>query len=686
MQITVSDYIFVDQIFRNLNVMASRRILVTSALPNANGSIHLGHLMEHIQTDIWVRFQKLKMNQCIYVCADDAHGTATMLRAEELGTTPEKLIKKIRDEHSSDFSAFHVKHDNYYTTHSDENRELVSLFYKRLSEKGLIGSKTVEQFYDPRAKLFLADRYVIGKCPKCGTEDQYGDNCEVCGATYDATELIAPRSKISGETPTLKSSEHLFFKLSNFTDFLKEWTAGGTLNKAVSNKLNEWLEQGLKDWDISRDGPYFGFEIPDHPGKFFYVWLDAPIGYIASFQNYCLGSDVDYTDFWRLDSDSEVHHFIGKDIINFHALFWPAILNCTEFRTPSKIHVHGFLTVNGEKMSKSRGTYITAKEYLDLLDPDLLRYYFASKLNDSVEDIDINLDDFVSKVNADLVGKLVNIASRCSKFIGKEFDSRLSMVPENELHDLIPQVAERIEALYESTNYASAIREIMTLADKTNRFLDEKKPWILIKDANRRSEVHEICSIGLDMFKTMMVFLKPVIPALGEKAEQFLGTGPLSWEDIFHPIHKKELKTFEPLLTRVDSKTAKKLVKKSSPVEKAPSDEDKDSQVITIDHFQKVDLRVAQILNAEIVSGADKLLKLHLSLGHQDTRTVFSGIRSAYKPEELKGKLVVLVANLASRKMKFGVSEGMILAASNENDEIYLLEPSEFSKPGMKIS
>ena len=666
--------------------MASRRILVTSALPNANGSIHLGHLMEHIQTDIWVRFQKLKMNQCIYVCADDAHGTATMLRAEELGTTPEKLIKKIREEHSSDFSAFHVKHDNYYTTHSDENRELVSLFYKRLSEKGLIGSKTVEQFYDPRAKLFLADRYVIGKCPKCGTEDQYGDNCEVCGATYDATELVAPRSKISGETPTLKSSEHLFFKLSNFTDFLKEWTAGGTLNKAVSNKLNEWLEQGLKDWDISRDGPYFGFEIPDHPGKFFYVWLDAPIGYIASFQNYCLGSDVDYTDFWRLDSDSEVHHFIGKDIINFHALFWPAILNCTEFRTPSKIHVHGFLTVNGEKMSKSRGTYITAKEYLDLLDPDLLRYYFASKLNDSVEDIDINLDDFVSKVNADLVGKLVNIASRCSKFIGKEFDSRLSMVPENELHDLIPQVAERIEALYESTNYASAIREIMTLADKTNRFLDEKKPWILIKDANRRSEVHEICSIGLDMFKTMMVFLKPVIPALGEKAEQFLGTGPLSWEDIFHPIHKKELKTFEPLLTRVDSKTVKKLVKKSSPVEKAPSDEDKDSQVITIDHFQKVDLRVAQILNAEIVSGADKLLKLHLSLGHQDTRTVFSGIRSAYKPEELKGKLVVLVANLASRKMKFGVSEGMILAASNENDEIYLLEPSEFSKPGMKIS
>ena len=666
--------------------MASRRILVTSALPNANGSIHLGHLMEHIQTDIWVRFQKLKMNQCIYVCADDAHGTATMLRAEELGTTPEKLIKKIRDEHSSDFSAFHVKHDNYYTTHSDENRELVSLFYKRLSEKGLIGSKTVEQFYDPRAELFLADRYVIGNCPWCGTEDQYGDNCEVCGATYDATELVAPRSKISGETPTLKSSEHLFFKLSNFTDFLKEWTAGGTLNKAVSNKLNEWLEQGLKDWDISRDGPYFGFEIPDHPGKFFYVWLDAPIGYIASFQNYCLGSDVDYTDFWSLDSDSEVHHFIGKDIINFHALFWPAILNCTEFRTPSKIHVHGFLTVNGEKMSKSRGTYITAKEYLDLLDPDLLRYYFASKLNDSVEDIDINLDDFVSKVNADLVGKLVNIASRCSKFIGKEFDSRLSMVPENELHDLIPQVAERIEALYESTNYASAIREIMTLADKTNRFLDEKKPWILIKDANRRSEVHEICSIGLDMFKTMMVFLKPVIPALGEKAEQFLGTGPLSWEDIFHPIHKKELKTFEPLLTRVDSKTVKKLVKKSSPVEKAPSDEDKDSQVITIDHFQKVDLRVAQILNAEIVSGADKLLKLHLSLGHQDTRTVFSGIRSAYKPEELKGKLVVLVANLASRKMKFGVSEGMILAASNENDEIYLLEPSEFSKPGMKIS
>ena len=535
-------------------MMASRRILVTSALPNANGSIHLGHLMEHIQTDIWVRFQKLKMNQCIYVCADDAHGTATMLRAEELGTSPEKLIKKIRDEHSSDFSAFHINHDNYYSTHSDENRELVSLFYNRLSEKGLIGSKTVEQFYDPRAELFLADRYVIGTCPKCGTKDQYGDNCEACGATYDATELIAPRSKISGETPTLKSSEHLFFKLSNFTDFLRDWTASGTLNKAVSNKLNEWLEQGLKDWDISRDGPYFGFEIPDHPGKFFYVWLDAPIGYIASFQNHCFGSDVDYTDFWRLDSDSEVHHFIGKDIINFHALFWPAILKCAEFRTPSKIHVHGFLTVNGEKMSKSRGTYITAKEYLDLLDPDLLRYYFASKLSESVEDIDINLDDFVSKINADLVGKLVNIASRCSKFIEKEFDSRLSVIPENELHDSIPQVAEKIGALYESTNYASAIREIMMLADKTNRFLDENKPWILIKDAKKRSEVHEVCSIGLDMFKTMVVFLKPVIPGLADKAEQFLETGPLSWQDIFQPIHKKRaqelLSHFSPEWTR----------------------------------------------------------------------------------------------------------------------------------------
>ncbi|MBT08417.1 MAG: methionine--tRNA ligase subunit beta, partial [Gammaproteobacteria bacterium] len=409
-------------------------------------------------------------------------------------------------------------------------------------------------------------------------------------------------------------------------------------------------------------------------------------GYIASFQNHCFGSDVDYTDFWRLDSDSEVHHFIGKDIINFHALFWPAILKCAEFRTPSKIHVHGFLTVNGEKMSKSRGTYITAKEYLDLLDPDLLRYYFASKLSESVEDIDINLDDFVSKINADLVGKLVNIASRCSKFIEKEFDSRLSVIPENELHDSISQVAEKIGALYESTNYASAIREIMMLADKTNRFLDENKPWILIKDAKKRSEVHEVCSIGLDMFKTMVVFLKPVIPGLADKAEQFLGTGTLSWQDIFQPIHKKELRAFEPLLIRVDSKTVKKLVKTSSTPKKKPRLENKDSQVITIDHFQKVDLRVAQILSAEIVSGADKLLKLDLNLGHQETRTVFSGIRSAYKPDELKGKLVVLVANLASRKMKFGVSEGMILAASNENDEIFLLEPSEFSKPGMKIS
>ena len=666
--------------------MASRRILVTSALPNANGSIHLGHLMEHIQTDIWVRFQKLQGSQCVYVCADDAHGTATMLRAEELGTTPEELIEKVREEHSSDFSAFHINHDNYYSTHSDENRDLVSLFYERLCDKGQIGSKSVEQFYDPKAELFLADRYIVGTCPKCGAKDQYGDNCEACGATYEATELIEPRSKISGEIPTLRSSEHLFFKLSNFTGFLREWTASGTLNKAVSNKLNEWLEQGLKDWDISRDGPYFGFEIPGHADKFFYVWLDAPIGYIASLQNYCSDRAIDHNDYWCLDSDSEVHHFIGKDIVNFHALFWPAILKCAEFRTPSKIHVHGFLTVNGEKMSKSRGTYITAKAYSALLDPDLLRYYFASKLSDNVEDIDINLDDFTSKVNADLVGKLVNIASRCSKFIAKEFDSRLSMIPENELHDLVPQSAEKIRALYENTNYASAIREIMGLADKTNRFIDEKKPWILIKDVTKKSEVHEICSIGLDIFKVMIVFLKPIIPALGEKAEQFLGTEPLLWQDISRPLHKKEIRHFQPLLTRVDSKTVKRLTQKSSlPLKEERLERNDDNQDITIDHFQKVDLRVAQILSAEEVEGADKLLKLHLTMG-QETRTVFSGIRSAYKPKELKGKLVVLVANLAHRKMKFGVSEGMILAASDENEEIYLIEPPKLSKPGMKIS
>lgn len=666
--------------------MASRKLLVTSALPNANGSIHLGHLMEHIQTDIWVRFQKLRGIQCIYVCADDAHGTATMLRAEELETTPEELIKKTREEHSSDFSKFYINHDNYYSTHSDENRDLVSLFYKRLSDKGQIGTKTVEQLYDPKAELFLADRYIVGTCPKCGAKDQYGDNCEACGATYEATDLIEPRSKISGEVPTLRKSEHLFFKLSNFTAFLREWTASGTLNTAVSNKLNEWLKQGLKDWDISRDGPYFGFEIPGHADKFFYVWLDAPIGYIAAFQNHCSEKDIDYSDFWRLDSDSEVHHFIGKDIVNFHALFWPAILKCAEFRTPSKIHVHGFLTVNGEKMSKSRGTYITAKEYLALLDPDLLRYYFASKLSDSVEDIDINLDDFTSKVNSDLVGKLVNIASRCSKFIAKEFDSRLSMIPENELHSSVPQTAERIETLYESTNYAGAAREIMGLADKTNRFIDEKKPWILIKDPKKRSEVHEVCSIGLDMFKIMIVFLKPIIPALVEKAEQFLTTEPLSWEDISRPLHKKEIGTFEPLLTRVDSKTVKKLIQKSSlPLGKRPSEGDKDNRDISIDHFQKVDLRVAQILSAEEVEGADKLLKIHLTMG-QESRTVFSGIRSAYKPKELEGKLVVLVANLAHRKMKFGVSEGMILAASDENGEIYLIEPPKLAKPGMRIS
>ncbi|MBA59539.1 MAG: methionine--tRNA ligase [Gammaproteobacteria bacterium] len=663
--------------------MKNRRILVTSALPNANGPIHLGHLVEHIQTDIWVRFQKILGNHCVYVCADDAHGTATMLRAEELGTVPEKLIEKVRDEHSKDFRAFHIEHDNYYSTHSIENESLASFFFRRLSDADQIRTEAVRQFFDPKEKMFLADRYIIGSCPRCKEKNQYGDNCESCGATYEATDLIDPISKISGEKPTLKESEHLFFKLSNFTEFLKIWTRSGVLSEPIANKLNEWLKEGLKDWDISRDGPYFGFEIPGYPSKYFYVWLDAPIGYIAAFQNFCEKNDLDYQEYWREESECEVHHFIGKDIINFHALFWPAILNCAGYRTPTKIHVHGFLTVNGTKMSKSRGTFITAQEYLDHLDPEFLRYYCASKLNASAEDIDFNLDDFVQKVNSDLVGKFVNIASRCSKFIEKEFNYRLSEIPSNRLHDETIAKEGEIRQFFEKADYAGAIREIMSLASKANQFIDKKKPWVLIKEETNRAEVQQICSIGLDIFRILTIFLKPILPNLAESAEAFLGTDSQTWSDIGEPIHDKTINQFHPLLKRIDSKTANKIVRESE--DKIETKEPRTKKSISIDDFTKIDLRVARVIGATEVEGADKLLKLDLDAGNE-TRSVFSGIKSAYRPKELKDRLVVLVANLAPRQMKFGVSEGMVLAASDEQGNVYLIEPPPNSFPGMKIS
>ena len=690
--------------------MPKRRILVTSALPNANGSIHLGHLMEHIQTDIWVRFQRLLGNQCIYVCADDTHGTATMLKAEELEITPEEFITTIKVEHEQDFQDFLISHDNYYSTHSPESRDYSSLIYNRLKEAGQITVKTVDQLYDPEKELFLADRFIIGTCPKCKSEGQYGDNCEVCGATYDATDLIEPSSKISGSTPVLKKSTHFFFTLSNFSDFLKEWTRSGTLQPQVANKLSEWLDAGLQDWDISRDAPYFGIEIPDEPGKYFYVWLDAPIGYMASFKNYCdEQKDLDFDDFWKADSECELHHFIGKDIINFHALFWPAILHTAGFRTPTRVRAHGFVTVNGLKMSKSRGTFINARTYLDHLNPEYLRYYFAAKLNSSVDDLDINLDDFMQRVNSDLVGKVVNIASRCAGFINKQFDGRLASSSSNPL--LVEAISRKQEITnyYEAGDYGKAIREIMAIADTANQFIAEQKPWELIKDESERETVQQVCSDGINLFRIIITYLKPVTPELADKAESFLNVDALDWESVERNLLDHQISKFKPLMIRVDPKAVEAMVEASREGQETISVEEgvvegveesagegtaenavdgekvKLTNEIEFDDFAKVDLRIVKIANAELVDGADKLLKLTLDLG-DETRTVFAGIKAAYQPEQLIGKMTVMVANLKARRMKFGISEGMVLAAGPGGEELYLLEPHKGAKPGMKVT
>ena len=543
--------------------MNKRRILVTTALPNANGSIHLGHLMEHIQTDIWVRFQRMRGHECIYVCADDSHGTATMLRAEELGTTPEALIREVNAEHRADFKGFMISHDNYYSTHSPENQALSSLIYNRLKEAGQISSRSVDQLYDPEREMFLADRFIIGACPGCGTGDQYGDNCEACGATYDATDLIDPVSRISGATPVLKASKHLFFTLSNFDGFLRQWTRSGALQEQVANKLAEWLDAGLKDWDISRDAPYFGFEIPGEPGRFFYVWLDAPIGYMASFRNYCDDRGINFDDYWKKDSDCELHHFIGKDIVNFHALFWPAMLDTAGFRTPTRIRVHGFVTVDGQKMSKSRGTFINARTWLDHLNPEYLRYYFAAKLGDGVDDLDINLDDFVQRVNSDVVGKLVNIASRCAGFINKQFDGEVSATADNPLLRDFADAGETIAAHYEQGDYGKALREIMALADKANQHIDERKPWVMIKEEGKREQVRQVCSDGINCFKALVTWLKPVLPGLAEKSEAFLNLPPLTWSDAAQPLSNHRINKFKPLMTRIEPEKVAAIVNAS---------------------------------------------------------------------------------------------------------------------------
>jgi len=675
-----------------------RQILVTSALPYANGSIHLGHMLEYIQTDMWVRFQKLRGNQCIYVCADDAHGSAIMLRAEKEGITPEQLIANVQAEHSGDFAEFLVDFDNFHSTHSEENRELSSLIYTRLREAGHIANRSVTQYFDPEKGMFLADRFIKGTCPKCAAEDQYGDNCEKCGATYAPTELKNPKSAISGATPVLKDSQHFFFKLPDFQAMLQQWTRSGTLQDAVANKLAEWLDSGLQEWDISRDAPYFGFEIPGEPGKYFYVWLDAPIGYMASFKNLCARRpELDFDAFWKEDSSAELYHFIGKDIVNFHALFWPAMLEGAGFRKPTAINVHGYLTVNGAKMSKSRGTFIKARTYLDHLAPEYLRYYYASKLGRGVDDLDLNLEDFVQKVNSDLVGKVVNIASRCAGFIHKGNQGVLvagDAAPE--LSEAFLAAAPSIAEAYEARDFARAMREIMGLADRANAWIADKAPWSLAKQEGKQDEVQAICAQGVNLFRQLVIFLKPVLPVLAADAEAFLNVAPLTWNDHLSRLENHQLNAFKPLMSRIEPAKVEAMVAASkedllaSQTSSAPAgngelSKEPLSAEIEFDTFAAVDLRVALIVKAEAVPGADKLLQLTLDIG-DERRNVFSGIKSAYPdPSKLEGRLTMMVANLKPRKMRFGMSEGMVMAAGPGGEEIYLVSPDSGAKPGQRI-
>ena len=680
--------------------MAKRKILVTSALPYANAAIHLGHLMEVIQTDIWVRLQKMRGHDCIYVCADDAHGTAIMLSAEAQGITPEQHIDLINASHQQDFAGFYIGFDNYYTTHSDENREFSELIFARLDANGHISRRKISQLFDPEKQMFLADRFIKGSCPKCKSEDQYGDNCEVCGSTYSPTELIDARSTISGATPVEKESEHLFFTLPAFSEFLKTWTRSGTLQAQVANKLSEWLDSGLQEWDISRDAPYFGFEIPNHPGKYFYVWVDAPIGYMASFKDFCSRAGYDFDSYWNRGSEAELYHFIGKDIVNFHTLFWPSMLESAGFRTPTAVHVHGFLTVDGKKMSKSRGTFINARIYLQHLDPEYLRYYLAAKMSDGVDDLDLNLEDFIQRVNSDLVGKVVNIASRCAGFINKGFAGHLSAeLSEPALVGDFQAASESIALLYERREYSKAIREIMALADRANQYINDKQPWVLAKQSAEDPEVQAICSTGLNLFRLLVIYLKPVLPVMAEKAEDFLKVERLTWEDSGSVMTGNIIGTFSPLMHRVEADKVMAVVEATreelgaQPPANAPASKetlDLENE-IEIDDFFKIDLRVARIINAEHVEGANKLLRLELELGRKTggapiTRTVFSGIKSAYAPDELIGRLTIMVANLKPRKMKFGLSEGMVLAAGPGGKDIWLLEPDSGAQPGMRVT
>jgi methionyl-tRNA synthetase len=677
-----------------------RQILVTSALPYANGAIHLGHMLEYIQTDIWARFQRARGHECYFAWADDAHGTPVMLWARAEGKPPEELIDLMNEQHKGDFRDFGISFDNYSSTHSDYNREIVEQIYRRLDEGGYIERRSIKQLYDEKEGMFLPDRFIRGTCPKCGAEDQYGDSCESCGSTYAPTDLIEPHSAVSGSKPVMKESEHYFFRLSDFEARLQQWMASGSLQTEVSNKLQEWFEDGLRDWDISRDAPYFGFRIPGTEDKYFYVWVDAPVGYLSSFRELCERRGLDFDAWWAPDSTAEVHHFIGKDIVYFHTLFWPAMLMGAGFRAPTAVYAHGFLTVDGAKMSKSRGTFIRARTYLDHLHPDYLRYYFAAKLGPGTGDIDLNLDDFVQRVNADVVGKVVNIASRCAGFIQRHFDGRLAAeLPRPDLYARFVGAREAIATDFEERNYQSAIRRVMALADEANRYIDEAKPWQRIKEVGLEPEVHGVCTQGINLFRVLMAYLEPVLPFTAERAAGFLGdlsvSGGSDWSRIERPLLDAPLDTFQPLLTRIDPLKVQAMIEDSmeslqpsqaGTATAAPRPEIAPLEPeITIDDFAKIDLRVARIVAAEAVEGADKLLRLTLDIGCE-TRTVFAGIRSAYDPARLAGRMTVMVANLKPRKMRFGTSEGMVLAAGPGGNDLYILEPDEGASPGQRVT
>ena len=680
-----------------------RSILVTSALPYANGPLHLGHMLEQVQTDIWVRFQRSRGHECIYVCADDAHGTAIMLSAEKLGITPEQQIDRIHAEHQRDSEAFLISFDNFYTTHSEENRYWCEYIYARLQENGHIAEREITQSFDPEKGLFLADRFIKGTCPRCRTPDQYGDNCEACGATYTPAELIDPVSALSGATPVEKASRHLFFRLPELADMLRDWIGSGTLQPQIANKLREWTDAELHEWDISRDAPYFGFRIPGEEDKYFYVWLDAPIGYMGSFQDYCKRTDTDFDRFWRPGDHTELYHFIGKDIINFHGLFWPAMLHSAGLRTPTGIFAHGFLTVNGTKMSKSRGTFINASAYLEHLDAEYLRHYFAAKLGAGVDDIDLNLEDFVQRVNADVVGKVVNIASRCAGFLRKGYDNRLAgTCSEPELlHEFIAAgsgIAER----FENREFSKAVRDIIALADRANQYIDHHKPWILARDPANADRVHAVCSTGINLFRVLMVYLKPVLPRMADKAENFLQTS-LDWTALEDNLLDHQLRAFTPLLTRIDDKQVAAILK-AGETDAGPANDDASQPAaagkgdpagtsadsatgaeIDFEDFARVDLRVAKVIQADAVDGADRLLRLTLDLGDLGQREVLAGIKAAYTPQDLVGRMTVVVANLAPRRMRFGTSEGMVLAAGPGDKDIFLLSPDSGATPGMAV-